>query len=133
MKNVHNPRSCAGLARLGVPAALLGALLLLGACASTPAPTEQMAVTGAAVSSATSAGAPELAPAEMQTARDKFERAKTAMTKEDYDSARRLAEEAQVDAQLAEAKARSEQARKASDELQRGIRVLREELERKSK
>lgn len=69
----------------------------------------------------------------MQTAREKLDRAKLAMSKEDYDTARNLAEEAQVDAQLAEAKARSGKARKAADELQEGIRVLREELNRKTK
>lgn len=37
-----------------------------------------------------------------------------------------------MDAQLAEAKSRSGKARKAAGELQEGVRVLREELDRKN-
>jgi hypothetical protein len=119
--------------RIGLLAMIAGSSFLLLACASTPAPTEQIAVTTAAVARATSSGGPELAPAEMQTARGKLDRAKLAMVAEDYDQAKSLAQEAQVDAQLAEAKARSIKARKAASELQAGIQVLREELDRKSK
>lgn len=108
-------------------------LIMLSGCASTPAPTEQMAVSAAAVGKAGDAGAGEAAPVEMQMAREKLDKAKVAMTKEEFDDARRLAEQAQVDAQLAEAKSRSGTARKAAGELREGIRVLREELDRKNK
>ncbi|HEY1089619.1 MAG TPA: DUF4398 domain-containing protein, partial [Burkholderiaceae bacterium] len=70
--------------------------------------------------------------AEMQMAREKLNQAHAAMTREDFDRARNLAQEAQVDAQLAEAKSRSGKARKAAEELQEGVRVLREELDRKN-
>ena len=114
-----------------LPAILL--LLMLNGCASTPAPTEQMAVSSAAVGQAGSAGAGEMAPVELQMAREKLDKAKLAMTKENFDQARKLAEQAQVDAQLAEAKSRSGTARKAAGELREGVRVLREELDRKNK
>ena len=133
MKTTSNWRSSPDMRRIGLSALIAGTSFLMAACASTPAPTEQMAVSGAAVTRAAGAGGTEMAPAEMQTAREKLDRAKLAMSKEDYDTARNLAEEAQVDAQLAEAKARSGKARKAADELQEGIRVLREELNRKTK
>lgn len=133
MKTTRNWRYCPSMSTLGLPALILGASFLMAACAGVPAPTEQMAVSTAAVTRAAGAGGTETAPAEMQMARDKLERAKLAMTKEDYDRARGLAEEAQVDAQLAEAKARSGKAGKAAAELQEGIRVLREELNRKNK
>ncbi len=133
MKTTSNRRSSPDMRRIGLSALVAGTSFLMAACASTPAPTEQMAVSGAAVTRAAGAGGTEMAPAEMQTAREKLDRAKLAMSKEDYDTARNLAEEAQVDAQLAEAKARSGKARKAADELQEGIRVLREELNRKTK
>jgi hypothetical protein len=109
------------------------ASLLMAACASTPAPTEQVAVSTAALANATSAGGGEIAPAEMGMARDKMGRANVAMTSKEYDRAQMLAAEAQVDAQLAGAKARSSKARKAADELQESIRVLREEMDRKPK
>jgi capsular polysaccharide biosynthesis protein len=116
-----------------VPVMMTTLAIFISACASTPAPTEQVAVSTAAVANATTAGAPELASAEMQLARQKLDRAKVAMTAEDYKLARSLSEEAQVDAQLAEAKALSGKARKAADELNESVRVLREELDRKAK
>jgi hypothetical protein len=133
MKTTRTWRDAPRMSTLGLPALILGASFLMAACAGVPAPTEQMALSTAAVTSAASAGGTETAPAEMQMARDKLNRAKLAMTKEDYDSARGLAEEAQVDAQLAEAKAHSGKAGKAAAELQESIRVLREELNRKNK
>jgi hypothetical protein len=106
---------------------------LLAACASTPAPTEQMAVSRSAIANAASAGAGEFAPIEMKSAQEKMERANRAMQKEDYDVARHLAEEAQADARLAEKMAQSAKAQKAAAALQEDNRVLREEINRKSK
>jgi len=53
------------------------------------------------------------------------------MQKEDYDNARRLAEEAQVDARLAEKKAQSAKAQKAALVMHDDNRALREEINRK--
>jgi hypothetical protein len=132
--NTHRAsRLLGGMARLGVPALAGTAALLMAACASTPPPTDQMAVSTAAVAHAVGAGSTELAAADLKMARDKLDRAHVAMTAKDYDLARSLAQEAQVDAQLAEARANSAKAQKAADELQEGRRVLREEMERKAK
>lgn len=106
---------------------------LVGACASTPPPTEQMAVANAAVTHAVNAGAQEAAPGDMRTARDKLERARQAMSNKEHDQARSLAQQAQVDAQLAEAKAHADKARKAAEAVQDGNSVLREEMNRKVK
>lgn len=120
--------------RLGVAALVIGASIILGACASRPpAPTAQMAVTGAAVADATRAGATESAPAEMSMARDKLERAKVALAAKDYALARSLAQEAELDAQLAEVKTHSSKSSAAAVEVQEGIRVLREEMDRKNR
>lgn len=113
--------------------ALCCALALVAGCASTPAPTEQMAVSKSAIANAVSAGGPEHAAVEMRSAQDKMDRANRAMAKEDYDAARSLAEEAQTDARLAEKKAHSAKAQKAAAVMQDDIRVLREELNRKTK
>ena len=59
--------------------------------------------------------------------------ANRAMAKEDYADARWLAEQAQADARLAEKKAQSAKAQKAANVMQEDLRVLREELARKSK
>ncbi|WP_245774272.1 DUF4398 domain-containing protein [Rugamonas rubra] len=109
-------------------------MLALGACASQKTPaTADVAVSRAAVENATSAGAAELAPAEMQSARDKLMRANQALAAKDYGVARDLANQASVDAKLAQSKANSAKASNAADELQQSIRVLREELDRNSK
>jgi hypothetical protein len=59
--------------------------------------------------------------------------AERAMVDKNYELARTLAEQAQVDAQLAGAMARSAKATKAAEALQEDSRVLRQELDRKTK
>jgi Domain of unknown function (DUF4398) len=107
--------------------------VVIAGCASIPHPTEQMAVSKAALANAVSAGGNEYAPVEMRTAQEKMDRANRAMEREDYENARWLAEEAQADARLAEKKAQSAKAEKAASAMQDAIRVLREEIDRKSK
>jgi hypothetical protein len=107
--------------------------IVIAGCASAPPPTEQMAVSKAALANAVSAGGSEYAPVEMRTAQEKMDRANRAMEREDYENARWLAEEAQADARLAEKKAQSAKAEKAASAMQDAIRVLREEIERKSR
>ena len=116
--------------RIGVP---ITVAIFMAGCASTPAPTEQMAVSKAAVNNAISAGGNEFAPLQLKSAMDKMDAAQRAMLAEDYVLARQLAEQAQVDAQLATAVARSAKARKAAEELQESSRVLRQEIDRKTK
>lgn len=112
---------------------LCGAAALLGlaACASQKTPAvADVAVSRSAVESATSAGAAELAPDEMQAARDKLMRANQALAAKDYRTAQDLATQASADAKLAQSKATSAKATTAANELQESIRVLREELAR---
>lgn len=106
-------------------------LAVVTGCASDKTPaTADVAVSRAALASATSAGAADLAPAEMQSARDKLMRANQALASKDYKTAQDLAAQAQADAQLAQSKANSAKATTAADELQQNIRLLREELQR---
>ena len=127
----RTPRELMTHLATGVTTALAAALILI-ACASTPAPTEQMALSRAAVSNATSAGGNEYAPIQLKSAIDKMDAAEHAMNAKDYVRARQLAEQAQVDAQLAEATARSAQAKKAADAVQDDSRILRQEIDRKT-
>jgi hypothetical protein len=127
MKNVSKYAWCRAIGGMGL------AVAVMAGCASVPAPTEQIAVSKAAVANAVGAGGPEFAPAEMRTAQEKLDRADQAMAVQDYERARWLAEQAQVDAQLAVAKARSAKAQQAANALQEDTRVLREELNRKSR
>jgi hypothetical protein len=121
------------LSRTMVAGAIACTVAIAAGCAGVPAPTEQMAVSRSAITNAVSAGGPEYAPVEMRTAQEKMDRANHAMDKEDYAIARRLAEEAQADARLAEKKAQSAKAEKAASVTQDDIRVLRDEMNRKTK
>jgi hypothetical protein len=104
----------------------------LGACASVPPPTEQMAVSSAALNHAVGADAGALAPAEMSLARDKMARAEQAVAAKEYERALVLAQQAQLDAQLAEAKAETVKSRRAADALVDASRALREEMSRQT-
>ena len=104
--------------------------LALAGCATTPAPTEQVAVAKAALNDAVTAGGAEYAPAALKSAQDKLDRGNTAMAAHDYNDARRYAEEAEVDAKLAAVTARSSKAQRAVTELELGIRALKEEIAR---
>ncbi len=103
---------------------------LMAGCASTSAPVEQMALSKAAVNNAMSVGGNEFAPVQLKSAMDKLDAAEKAMAGKDYELARQMAEQAEVDAKLANSMARSIKAQKAADALQEDIRVLRHEIER---
>lgn len=119
------------LVRLFGLTALTALTLTLMACATRiPAPTQELALSRAAIDAAARAGAAELAPTELNIARQKQVMADTAMTQEQYDRALLLSNEVQVDARLAEAKARSSRADKAAGEIREDGRVLRQEINR---
>ena len=104
----------------------------LAACGSSlkaPA-TADVAVSQAAVDNATSADGTEFAPEEMRKALEKLAAAKQALAAKDYKAATDYANQAQVDAKLAQAKAGSAKAQAVSNTLQEDIRVLRSELDR---
>jgi len=130
MKNTYLLNSNQVMHRVGM--AVAGVMLVAG-CASTSAPTEQMAVSRAAVSNALAAGGNQFAPVQFKSASDKLTAAERAMADKDYELALRLAEQAEVDAKLAAEMARSAKAQRAADALQDDIRVLRQEIERQSK
>lgn len=107
-------------------------LLVLAACGpARQPPASQMALAQDSVEKASAAGAYEYAPVELKTARDKIDQAKTAMQSKDYASSERLLEQAEVDAKLAEARSNTAKSRRAVDELQKSIDLLREEIQRK--
>jgi len=100
------------------------------ACASTPPPTSQISAAELAIRQAESVGAVELAPLPMRIAREKLDEAKSIVSKGANDQlhrAKRLAESAAVEAQLAEQTARTETAKKNRDEARRTIDTMRRE------
>jgi multidrug efflux pump subunit AcrA (membrane-fusion protein) len=116
---------------------LLACLIILFAfelsgCSLGKPPTEALSKAELDLRAATEARADELAPMDLQSAREKFEASKKAMAAKRYDEARRLAEIAQVEAELAAAKAEAELTRRAAEDLRRRIDSLRAESERGS-
>ncbi|MCK9815162.1 OmpA family protein [Pseudomonas sp. MAFF 302046] len=98
--------------RVAVRMCAWGALWLmvgaLSACASVPAPDDQVGLSRSAVSRAVAAEATQYAPLEMQTAQDKMFLMERALGEGDHLQARVLAEQIEVDANLAERKVRVE-------------------------
>ena len=118
--------------QLPILSVLIASGVLISGCASTPPPVELVAVSKAAVGAANTAGANELAPVQYKSAVEKMDGAEVAMAHKDYVLAQQLAEQAQVDAQLATAIARAAKAKKAADALQEDSRVLSSEIGRKT-
>lgn len=114
------------LRRFKLAALALGSSLVLAGCAGNP-PTEQYAVSQSAVNSAVSAGGTEFAAVEMKAAQDKLKQAEIAMHDKQYDDAKRLAEQAEWDARVAERKAQAAKAEKALQDAHQGVQDLREE------
>lgn len=132
-KTGNHAKTSAAYSLACVWACVLTCLLALSGCASQKAPaTAEVAVSRAALDSATSAGAAEAAPLEMQAARDKLARASAALNDKDYAQAYALASQAEADARLAQSKAGSAKAVAAAAALQESVRVLREELQRQN-
>ncbi|HYH18642.1 MAG TPA: DUF4398 domain-containing protein [Azospirillum sp.] len=105
----------------------VAALLSLGlvACASdVPPPTAQLGAASQAILNAERAGAPQFAPGELQMARDKLAAADAAMRRDDRTEARRLAEQAQMDADLASVHAQNVAAQQAAAAVRRDQQVL---------
>ncbi len=116
--------------RLAMGALLCGLAILLPGCSSTPVPDAEIAGARAALMSAENQGSTPYAPVEMDRARDKLRRAEQAMQQEDYNEAKRLADEAQADAELAQALTGKAEAEQSVREMEISIEVLREEIMR---
>ena len=106
----------------------LSMLLSVGAlslgCAAPRSSTRAVSQAELAVNDATVSEADAYAPVDVRLAREKLDRAQAAYDGGDYDRARRLAEEALVDAQLAEARAENESASAEARALESDVEVL---------
>ena len=101
--------------------------LALAGCANDPAPSEQMRLTVQAVEQARAIGADQQIE-EMLDAERKLARAEKNMGEEDYKRARVFAEQAELDARLAEARVLNQKSQKQLDELNARITRLRKQL-----
>src|SRR3954471_13490253 len=119
-------KRAAGTLAAAVAATLLG-------CAHNPPADPQIAVARQSLSRAEQAGAPQAAPTELAAARDKLAKAekKNADDKDDP-LAMQWAEQANVDAQVAEATARRAQSHKAATDFDASMQTLQQESARSS-
>lgn len=101
---------------------------LISGCAQDPIPKVQMALTQKTLEQAQSVGASS-AQAEFSLATEKLARAEKNMREADYKRARLLAEQAELDARLSEAKTLSERAEQQLQALDQRILVLRHKLQ----
>ena len=93
-------------------------------CAAPRSSTRAVSQAELAVQDATVSEADAYAPVDVRLAREKLNRAQAAYDGGNYDRARRLAEEALVDAQLAEARAENESATAEARALESDVEVL---------
>jgi hypothetical protein len=101
------------------------ALLALSACATNKELTNQLANSREAVDQAKMAGAEQTAAADLDVAMGKLDRANAAAKNRDEGDAMRLAQQAQVDANLARARSESAQARIAATEVMKSNQIMR--------
>jgi hypothetical protein len=113
-------------------AAFAATVVVLAACASSPAADEKIAVAKASLQRAEGSGAPEFAPVELAAARDKLALAEKANAARNLQPATMLADQANVDAQLAEATAQQQRSYKAATEFDASMQALRQESMRSS-
>jgi hypothetical protein len=110
-------------------AAAFLSLLLMG-CASTPRPAEDLARAKSLVQQAEAGNVQRYAAVELNQARDKLQAAERADSEENFDAARRRANEAAADAELASALARSREVEQATAEQQKSLDALRQQITR---
>ena len=106
------------------------ASLLLAACASTPPPTQQITAAEVAIAHAEQAQVADYASPELGAAREKLTAARAAVVKEDMKTAKRLAEQSALDADLAAAKLSAAKAKTVNDEMLKSTSVIKQEMQR---
>ncbi len=127
MKSESN-KPTAGLAQAMVAAMVLA----LSACATLPAPTDQIERAESAIKRAEEARVADYASPELKSAREKLTAARDAVIREDMTLAARLAEQARIDAEVATAKTEAAKAKANIDEMKKANSAIQQEAIRSS-
>jgi hypothetical protein len=120
-------RDCSKLRALRAASAISAALIGTS-CASVPPPIEQLVLSRIAIEEAVDAGAADYAASELESARRKLGQARELAAKKKHVPARRLAEQAEVDARLAAAKARSARVQRELSNVEESAQSLTQHL-----
>lgn len=124
---MRTPNFRAGLPLLGV----LAVGMLAGCSSVSEVTKDRVARSDTTVQQAEqTVGRSEAGAVELQRAKDNVEQAKAALSRKEGEKAERYAQLAQLDADLAVAKAQSAAARKAADDVLASIQTLRQEAAR---
>ena len=105
------------------------AVVALAGCAADPAPNEQIRLTQQALEQASAVGANADESPELKLAEAKFARAQGSMADESYKNARMRAEQAELDARLAEAQVLTRKSQEQLNVLNTRITRLRKQLQ----
>jgi Spy/CpxP family protein refolding chaperone len=103
------------------------ALAALAGCANDPAPLEQLKLTEKAVEQAKAVGASDDEP-ELEMAETKLDQARADMAGQSYKAARMQAEQAELDARLAEARVLTVKSQEQITQLNTRLNRLRKQL-----
>jgi len=106
--------------------------VLPGGCTTEKSkPTEELTKARSLIQQADKGDAQRYAAADLQRAHDELSSAERAFDNHKYDDARRFAENAAVDADLASARGNSGAAERAAQEVKQSMETLKQESERK--
>ncbi len=104
--------------------------IVLSGCASKNPPLDKISSAESAINRASDNKAQIYAPLELKIAKEKVEKAKMLLKDKQYEEAAMIAEEAKVDAELAEEKSRTKETQKIAQEILDSINALKAEIER---
>ncbi len=104
--------------------------IILSGCASKNPPLDKISSAESAINRASDNKAQIYAPLELKIAKEKVEKAKMLLKDKQYEEAAMIAEEAKVDAELAEEKSRTKETQKIAQEILDSINALKAEIER---
>jgi len=107
---------------------LLATSALIGCTSSEPRPDNALVRAKTAVDQATTAGSGQYAAVDLNTAGSKLQSANEAESQGHYKQARYLAEESQVDAELALAKTQDAKAQEAAKQVHQGNQALQNQV-----
>ncbi len=106
------------------------ASLVMAACASTPPPNSQITAAETAIAHAEQAQVADYSSPELVEARKNIAAAKAEVAEKNMTTAARLAQKAQLNAELAMAKLSVVKAKTVNDEMQKSTNVIKQELQR---
>lgn len=128
IQNIQQLKPKAPLLVSTITAAIVSILFV--ACASTPPPTQQITAAEVSIDHAEKAQVADYSSPELVEARADLTAARAAIEKKEMEAARHLAHRAQLNAELAAAKANAAKAKTINDEMLKSTSVIKEEMQR---